>query len=583
MMPNATRYASVLVVVLSVQAWPVEAQDFSTSRYFQISDYYYPDRNGDYQSYSVHGFVEQGPEKSKKTVFILPSLSYELKGIRFLNSRGQAFNPASEPDVLPRAIRLPIMKRFKLPENTQLPALGAAIARGAGVPGYLPPLLRDPNGGPLIYAPSVSLPGVVQGINQAYNRYGAELSRQSELIDSFKNYRPELINLSELSINVLVNNNIVGSISFNGSYVSSSDRLGSVEVVDPDEYIFNRIREGDFNLQASYKFRNENTGYINAQFDASRIVNKFLSHAQRSMIESKESGWKVLGIGSRRKTLRQIFNEEIQENNDDSRVSNTVIEIFDASEDMIKQFESIAFPSVSMDKVIETHLAAASDANISQELRQFHLNYAQALRDGRIDLETDIAGAAAALTQKDYASFIAKGVRFGSEKEIGNIDFRRVVQQSAEVDSITRWMQTKTISVQHALTQDIDIQKQEEGRALIGLCDAAPIPFQIPIFNVFNQVVSVQQKTFLVLTCIQEGSPLARAGLMPGVIVSEFNGRPPPTNLQELVDRLREFEPGDRVTLSTLLPGPVPQYQRHQIQLGKGPPLCSAAVTTRAC
>ncbi|MGK9055516.1 hypothetical protein [Neorhizobium petrolearium] len=541
---NMRSFIALGLLTATSMASSALAQD-SNSKYFEISNYYYVDSSGDFRRYQARGFYEQGPDdqRKKKDLVLLPALSVDLNEIKYISRAGRKYVPGSSNTELPRAIRIPIQRSLSLPSETQLPALGAAVSGAAGFDAFLPEPLLTRTRQPYIYPVVAHNPQISGLIFDAYQQVAPDMVKQAEFAAVIrKYYDARIIDVESVALSINIDNQPIRSIEFKGSLQTSSPALATIEITNPDEYQSNRIAEGNFDLSVSYRFLDRRTSFIRANLDASRIINAFLSRSQSLYTQSKQEGWQFLGIGSRRSSLRQIFNEEIRQTYTDHAVENTVIEMLDADDDMIKEFEDKVFPKKSLDEVIAAHRAAEADPNLKQELRDVHKKYADALVARSLDLETDAAGAAASLVAGDYIGFFAKGVRFGSEKATGHGEFRGVIEQSADVSSATNWLQAKSISVRRSITQSVTVAESGDVMPRLGVCGHQP--WRLPGFS----------QTLMLLTCVEAEGPLARADLVPGMLITSIDNADPPQDSQQLHDLLATHEPGDKVSFTFIDP-----------------------------
>lgn len=536
-----TQMITGLLFVLACSPTTATAEE-SNSKYFEVSNYYFLDRKGDFRRYQARGFYEQGPNDTskKKDLILLPSLSVDLGAIKYINTAGHTFVPDENDPIVPRAIRIPIQRSLAVPSETQLPALGAAVSGAAALGAYLPQPLVDANGQPSIFAPASANPAIVQIVFDTYHALAPDMIKQAEFANVITSYyNTRIIDTESVSVSIKIDDEIVSSGEYKGSLLTGPNLLATLSIKNPDEYIFNRIHDGSFDLYVSYRFLDKKTSFIKAKFDTSRVINSFLSKSQSLYTESKESGWSFLGISSRRSSLRQFFNEQIDQSYNDHSVENSVIEMLDADDDMIKEFEERVFPRKSLDEVIAAHTAAAADPNLSQELRDVHKKYADALVSKSLNLETDAAGAAASFAAGDYLGFFAKGVRFGSSEGIAQGEFRSVIQQSADVSTVTNWLSTKSISLRRSVTDSVTVAESADASPRLGICGLQP------------WILPWSAKGMLI-TCAEAGGPLAQAGLVPGMIVTKIDGHQAPQASQELSDLLANHQVGDRISLTFL-------------------------------
>ncbi|MEZ8338793.1 hypothetical protein AB6C52_13285 [Vibrio cyclitrophicus] len=539
------------------------------SRRFQISNYYAPDGNGGHTLYRSHGFSQQSATGIKTRIFILPLVELNEGQMKFIDKQGFLFSPDDTPNKLAHTISIPLTITQRLPDKTHIPAIVSALDSGLERKNYMYPAVKDPNGFPLIYPPAQSLMFPIQQMNQNREKLYQE---QEALINKFKNFAPELVNLTELEISVRVGSEIIANSRYNNSFTIMGNSL-AIDVTNPTIFQQNRIRQNGHEVLVAYKFRDAKTATISANFNAKKIIDSFLSETQNSMVAQKSSGWQFLGFGSRRKTLRTSFNQSVDNQFKGEEVEKTTIEMFDADDSMMAQFEADFFPALSRQSVIDNHLEAANKAADigNSKLRDLHLKYADSIKNSDPNLEVDIAGAVASLSAGDYAGFIAKGVRWGDHRASGNSSFRRVIHQQAEINKQKSWSQARTISVQHSLTMKADTLKEKEQWADMGICGMTSYNYQVPV-QAWNGWVW-ETRTGALPTCITEGGPAHIAGIIPGMIIVSFDGEVL-INQLDTQDFLDDYEPGDRVTakIVNFPPGQAPTYHKIDMVLSAGPP-----------
>jgi len=534
---------SLLTVVLSMG--PLLAQIPVNSKRFFVDDYFYVNARGNYDRYSTHGFIAQSPSNVAAKVFILPSLGITGDEITYISEDGNTFRPYGS--TVARSIIIPVNFEAKLPGSNQYPAIYLAD----GQPGdnwQILPLMSNPNGTILMSNnPPVPL-GPITGqitnnINTAAQEYANHYKTQQDLINNFgSKYDLELVNITELEIEVIIDNEVVSSVSYPGSIVNNSGLLTEIAVVRPSLYQQNRIKGGNFLLSVSYKFRDVNAQYINARFNVRRIINQFVQETQRVARSSSSSGWQIMGFGNRRKRIRTSISYDLQQQMQDRTYEQTVIEMFDASDALLEQFEATFFPSLSRQRVIEGHLAAAEDPTVPSELRALHLRYAEALQVEDPNLEVDVEKAAAALSKKDYAGFLAHGVRMGSSSGSSNSNFRRVVNSQADIEQNQQWTQVRNVSIQHKVTQLVKPHEEDYHEVWLGLSGAIPFNY-LDQPNQFSQPV---QRTGLVLRGLMTNGPMHSAGMAAGMLVESIEGQRVGTR-EELLSLLEDYEPGDEL------------------------------------
>ncbi len=548
---------NLLILIFTLLfAFSTNAQITSNSKKFSVSNYFYPNNNGDYMRYRTHGFVQAHTSTSKGRLFLLPIIEKDDDNTEFVDENGVDFNPAYETTKLARTIIIPIKISSDLPNEKQLPAIASASGNGISISHYLSPIVKNNNGGFLIIPQAISLKPQLE---TSAKNYQDKFDKQKEIIDLYKNYAVETISMSELEITASIDNEVINNIQISNTVLTSSGQLPSIKIVRPTLYQQNRIIRGKLEIKVSYKFRDAFTSTISARFDAKEIIEKFISETQKSSVSSSSSGWQILGFGNRRKRLKSSFNSTTQKNYSGQKINGTTIEMFDATDGMIAQFENDFFPGIAKQKVIDNHTAAAQRAFDSgnNALKDLHLKYADAVKNSDPDLEVNTAKAAAALAKKDYATFIAEGVRWGEHTATGNSSFRRVVRTKAEIDTKTQWSQMRTVSVQHSVSEFLVNFEKDEQKPFIGIGEAIQYNYPVYYFNNYGQVTNQVMKNGIMASCIIEGSPAHSSGLIPGMIITAI-GEQTITNGTDLINLMKNYDPGDNLNISII------EYQGYQ-------------------
>lgn len=537
----------ILLGAVLLTTVPAKAQIPINSKRFAISNYFYPTTEGNYKRYYAHGFATQRTDQTRGRLFLLPILSWDRDKMEFIDEEGLTFDPTIESGKKARAILIPLNIHSKMPDKTQLPAIAAFLEHEVELKAYVPPMAKGPNNSFYILPQAMQLQPMLMQSAADHQRMWDE---QQQLVNLYDNYSRELASLSQVEISLIIDGNIIASQLYDNTIVASGRNLTTIEVVSPTRYQQNRIANGSFRLVISYKFRDAHTSSISARFDAYRIVNHFLEETQRSMRSSSSSGWQVLGFGNRRMQVRSSMNSTVKENYSGENYEGTVIEMFDATDDMIAQFEREFFPELSKERVIENHIAAAEKArsNGNEALHDLHLQYASALQSSDPNLEVDMAAAVASLSAGDYAGFIANGVRWGSHDMGSNSSFRRVVHLQSEIQTHTGWTQVRTVSVQHALTENVMESKDEASKPRVGICAANQYTYPVYSQDMFGQLQTTSRMG-LMPSCVSEGGPAYLAGIVPGMIISKIGGRTitTPTEFEEL---LEDYAPGDYLSFT---------------------------------
>jgi len=535
----------LILLSLSVCIQSAISQVTPNSNRFEVKNYVAIDNSGKYHPYHSHGFVENVANGSSAKIFIMPILELDLDNIKYIDSEGLETYSSSN-DVY--SISIPITADQSLPNESQKAAIGASLEAGTTLPFYFPAIVKNNFGGPLIHQNA----GIYtsQIVAQA-NQYEQNLKKQQKFIEAYNKYTPEITSLLEYEVVVKVGNEVVYDERFPGTYISMGNSLDDISIDKPSAYVKNRIAQGNFNIVTKYKFKDSKNSYINANINASVIINQFLSEAQQSTVSQKSSGWSFLGFGSRRKSIKSSFDQQVNQQYSDQRFSNTTIEMYDADDTMIQMFESAFFPTLTKQKAIENHITAAEKAQLSGngQLQQMHLDYVKALQTNDPNLEVNIGEAAAALAKKDYVGFIAHGVRWGDYQANGNSSFRRVLNSSEMTQMEAQWSQTKTVTVQHAISQKVSISEEVELRAHLGLIDGIPYQGNMIISNGFsNQWKNIRG---IIIGPISVGGALHQNNIISGTLLTRI-GSQTVNDGQSLKNVLSNYDPGDNIIITVI-------------------------------
>lgn len=501
---------------------------------FQVNEYYTIGNSGKYELYKTHGFSESTPSGTSGKIFIMPIIEIDENNIKYYNSNGNIIS--SSGDVF--SITIPISIKSQLPREQEIPAIANALENGTSVLRYFRPIAKNDFGQLVVHPNAMFLFSQIQAQATEYEK---RTNQQTAIIQKYKDYKPELISLSELEIKLEVDDELIYYKSFYGTYISTSNKV-SFKV--PSNYVKNKIASGDYSIYVSYKFRDIKSGYVDATFDARAVMNQFLDEAQQSMVSQSSSGWSFLGFGSRRKSIKSSFNHTVKTSYTGSTHSSTNIEMFDADDKMIAQFEEAFFPTLSKAQAIENHLKAAEVAKQqgNTNLQKIHEDYVKSLQNNDPNLEVDIAKAAAALSKKDYVGFIAHGVRWGDVRATGNSEFRRVIVDDYEFEQHKDWTMSKKVSVQHSITERINSTRTISYRGAIGIVEG--IPYQ------FNGVLSGYTYPTLIkgviLGPIIAGSALHKKNVISGTFVTSINGKSTYDG-QTFLDAIKYIEPEDKI------------------------------------
>lgn len=548
----------VAIVALAATRLPAQSVELTpNTRFFTVQNYYAPNSDGDYVPYRASGFYEPGAANVRPRLFLLPQIQIDRSRVRYFDSDGNRIDPAllSASRVV-RSINVPLTYQGGLPNEAQ--SVGIAVQTG-GQPQtrYMIPPLKDNFGRPMIAPWAQNNPFLVQEIFRRTAEYELQvLSRQNVNIQRYATYQVESVNINNLSLAILIDGQVIGERTVDGSVILAGSTFPPLVVMDPTVATVNRIRNGDFETQIRYRFRDAKVGAINASFDVRAVIEDYIRHSQQVITSNRTSGWQILGFGSRRNRVRQSLNEQITRQASQHRQANTVIVMDDATEDQIRRFEETFFPRASEQQTIQAHLSAAAQARAAgkNELADAHQKYAEALQQGIQLAEVDAVGAAAALNAGDYASFIAKGVRWGSEQNSSSASFVRVTTETVTTSNTQQWTDVDRRSVQREVTIVLLPEEEREQRARFGICGYTNGMFPGTFF----------------ITCLEAGSPMASAGALPGEMVVRIAGRAF-SNQTQLDAIIRRLEPGQLVSVTFV--DPFGFELNRQVLLSRGEPV----------
>lgn len=551
--------------ILSLSSQLVFSQVTPNSKRFEVKNYIAIDDNGRYNPYYTHGFVENVGSSTTPNIFIMPLLDINLNNIKFIDSNGYETTSNSNNVY---SISIPISFNLSLPNESQKAAIGASLNTGTSLKFYYPPIVKN-NFGVLPINPNAGLWSgqIMAQANQYEQNF---IKPQQELINSYDKYKAQIISLTEYEVIVKVGNEIVYDERFLGTLISMGNILDDISIDRPTDYIKNRIAGGNFTIFVKYKFLDSKGSYIDASIDAQRILNQFLSDDQKSSVSQSSSGWSFLGFGTSRKSMKSYFDQQINERFTDQRFTNTSIEMYDADDQMILLFENSFFPTLSQQKVIENHYAAAKRAELegNTQLMKYHNDYAKALQDNNPNLEANTGAALASLAQKDYVGFIANGVRWGDYKAKGNSSFRRVLNSSEMTEMTQKWSQTKRVSVQHAITQKVGLLHTTDYRASIGLIDGIPYPStNMYVTNGYTTVV--RSIRGLILGPITAGGALHQNNIVSGSLITKI-GSHNVFDGQSLTNALNTFRPGQTTNIVLIEQASFNLFQERLVQVTFG-------------
>ena len=544
------------------------------SRYFDTAGYIYPQADGNWTKYNAKGYVQKGAANTRPMVFILPQVHLDEQSIEFIGNDGIPFDPADEPTQDVKSIVIRAVLDRSMPMPTQEPAIAGAIL-GQPQKYYIGDIWKGPNG------PNKAMDLMQYGFNvvQAVDQVSLEQSRhamgQVSIVDSVKNYIRTPVSIDGMELVLTIDGDDIAQRSFSGS-LSTGGRLPAMKINDPTRYQVGRLISGGAELIMRYKFKDSKTSQIEAEFDTELLINRFLEVHRQMVTRQSSAGIRILGISFRRRSVRQSVNQYVNSNFSGSLMERTVIVMDDANDGMISRFENAFFPILSRQETIDNHLAAAEKARNegNTQLANTHQKYADSLT-ASLDFDSvDMAKAAAALAAQDYASFLAAGVRAGSDSSVTTSEFRKLDRSQTNISQNRGWLEAQRITVSRQVSSIIQYEEKEDTEAVLGMCGAAEFTYVERISMMPYPPIQNAKKGMLA-TCVNDGGPLAQAGIPAGSVIMSIDGIAV-YNEQRLRSVLNSRKPGDRVSVRVFRPQmtqPSSGSQGYQVKLFGRPKL----------
>ncbi|QXU50583.1 hypothetical protein KYG33_05960 [Chryseobacterium sp. D764] len=558
----------VIMVLLFANTGVIWSQVTPNSNKFSVENYAAIDSKGKYALYNTHGFYENVAKGTVAKVFILPILKFDINNIKYIDNKGNETSKSSDQI---RTLIIPVTQELALPNESQKASICAAI-RSTTIAAFYAPILKNTNGQPVLTPYLITNPGLTNHFFSLAKQYETTmLAPQEQLINDYNtNFQSQIISPTEVEFIVEAGGEVVYSKRISGTLVGNKS-FKNISIENPTEYVKNLLANGNGDISVSYKFKNSKNSYINAHIDGSTVVNQFLSDAQKSSVSQRSSGWAFLGLGSSRKSMKSSFNQQVDSQYDAEKINNTRIEMYDADDDMIYQFEEKFFPDISREEAIKNHFQAAEKAKAegNEKLQNLHLQFAESLQKNDPNLTPNIEAAVAALGRKDYIGFIANGVRWGNNGARGNTTFKRVLNSTEMTKTVEDYSHTKTISVQHAVTQPVIAKEDVKFRASVGVIDVIPWDVQLNIFNGYNTVFQNVKGVLIGPTTL--GGALHLNNILPGTLVKKV-GSYSVYDAQTFTDALKNYEPGERTDLTLVVPNAMNPniYQEKTVQFTLG-------------
>lgn len=528
------------------------------TEFFTVENFPYPD-NGNIKKLNVSGYYSPSAGGIPARVFMLPRLAIDESKIKVIGANGNnvslnSVTDASEVSV----IKIPVSYTGSLPYNELGSAISSKVSSDA-LDRLRADIIRESNGNPWIKRgmPLVLMPTIKDSV-KVHEKY---IAKQKKYIDKWNSFRTVTTSVDGLDLYLKIDDAITAKVNMPGSAILTAGQTPYLNIIRPDNYTLNRIKGKSYEVSARFSFKDAKVKSISATYDFSSFMSSYAEQIRTVTTQNKKSGWNILGIGKRKSSLKQFVNESSKNDVVKDSKTNTVIEMVDADDDMIKQFESQFFPELSKTKTIELHISASKENGISPELAKAHLDYAAALSLNDKTKEIDAVGAAAALATGDYLTFIAKGVGFHKSNDKMSSSFHRIVTQSVKEGKHKNWSSSRTRSVKRKVTLSL-IPKIDTVKPYLGICSYGTFS---PNLN------NGQSRNYVFPSCIEQGGPAHKAGVKIGQIFTKLN-KVRIRNANSLIKALKNVSPGDTIKAFILNNPTAPknnwQYSNISINVG---------------
>ena len=493
--------------------------------YFTINDKFYADIvSKDLVPIEISGFFQRPSVGNQRKVFLLPKIKFNKNNLLYINANGKSSKDIEDfPADEIRKIRIPLGYNGNMPNSKETVHILNTILRKNLDIYEEGDLLLEPDKNNQFPNLNFFFPfpdSFKDEMKQQAKKYRDALAVQADLQKEWSTLSSSIVAINGLNIKILLDGEVIAEKRFNNTIISQG-RLPDVFVDNLDAYKINRFKEGGFEIQVDYVFKDAKLSSINANIDMKRVISKVISESRTTTSTSSSSGWQFLGFGKKRDSMKQAIQESLNESISDQKYANTNVVMEDADDDLIRYFESVFFPSVSESEVINNHLRAAEKAknNGNDLLMKAHLKYAEYARTQSPDLKVDTDKALAALEKNDYIGFIAHGMKIGSTSSSGVSNYSRVLNFNAEELSTKSMSLNKNVSVNRTVTNIISTEEKER-RYWGGICGFINLPFTLP-----SAGGGSFQKEFSMVTCVNSTGAYGRKGIVPGTLIDTIGGR----------------------------------------------------------
>jgi hypothetical protein len=548
------RIAAFLALIGSLGvSWAQLELTPSTSQ-LSVSKYiYFNPGTRAWERYSAVGFYEPQVGNVKPRIQLLPR--FNIRSTSYISRTGTTLTAAQAGPENTRAVGISLKYEGDIPNALQQRGvLGEVFADP--IEYEVPPTnvftFAGP-GQPFSFLDSVvSNPNDRTGLENRLRQFREHSGRREQLAARWNQVNVRVAAIQSVRFILLVDGVTVDERQIPSTVISANGVLPDLFVNELDEYRLNRIKEGAYQVLVEFSFLDAHLSSINANFQLDRVMHQLVEESRKMTASAKRSGVQILGFGSRKTKIHQALREQSREQIAQDSKAGTTIEMRDVSPTILAMFESKFFPALSKAQVIAEHLAAAQVAESAGNtaLMKAHQGYAEALQKNDLELSVDTDAALKALNQRDYATFLAKGVSMGRTRSSESADYARVLTRDIKESTGIEWTAIQATSTHRVVTQFLQ-RVSEEYVASVGICDAVTYGAQTA-----NGIVH----GFIPL-CVIVGGPASTAGIRPGEFLGRVNGNVIRSEgeLRAIID---QASPGDDLEFERLIwqPSPFPPY-----------------------
>lgn len=550
------RFALLLALATFLPHASAQVELTPTTSQLSISKYIYFNPNTrNWERYSAVGFYEPQVGATRPRIQLLPRFS--IRSTNYVSHAGTTLTESQADARNTRSVRISLRYEGDVPGPHQQKAiLGQVFAEPVEIepPPQAVFAFATP-GQPFTFLDTVAgNPADRQAVEAQLRSFRDERTKRDQLAARWNQVNVRVAAIQSVRFTLQVEGLSVDDRQIASTVISPNSVLPDLHVTDLDEYRLNRIKEGAYQVLVEFTFLDSHLSSINANFQLDRVMHQLVEESRKMTASAKRSGVQILGFGSRKTKIQQSLREQSREQITQDSKAGTTIEMRDVNPTLLAMFESKFFPSLSQAQVVAEHLKAAKEAETAgnQALMKAHMGYAEAIQKNDLELSVDTDAALKALNQKDYATFLAKGISMGRTSNSGASNYSRVLTRHVDESAGIEWTAVQATSTHRIVTQFLQ-KTADEYESSLGVCHLLPFSAPTPTGPVDG----------FIPTCLSQGGAAAQAGIRLGEFLGRVNGatiRSP----QDWDAILNASSPGDEIEFERLTwqQMPVPPYGR---------------------